>query len=183
MEWQSILGIAVHAGYNSLIAAFIALVFGLVGKTNPKGTAKGRRTPTWRAAMLAYREGLTGLLQKTGNKPASWGRGKVLLARFGAWIMADTVDDKNVVSLTKTNLIAGILAATFVIGTPVVTSFSYVLNLKFAVDSLKQTQDAMRQTSDGQQKLIEKLIDASVESKTQNATLSAKVDQVLGRLK
>lgn len=132
--------------------------------------------------MLAYKTDITEVLQ-VKNKPTSWGRGKRVFAQVGSWIMADAVENQNTVTLTRANMIAGILAALLVIGTPVVTSFSYVLNLKFSVDSLKQTQDAQQRTIDNQQKLLEKLADSDIERRTQNATLEAKLDQVLGRLK
>lgn len=183
MEWQSLLGIAVHAGYNSVVAVFIALILGLVGKTNPRGTAEGMRTPTWRAVMLAYKTNLTKVLQETTNKPASWGRGRRSFARFGAWIMAEAADDKNVVTLTRANMIVGILVAIIALGTPAVSSLTYVLNLRFSVESLKQSQESIRDAVANQQKIIDKLADSDVARRTQAATIEAKLDQVLGRLK
>ena len=184
MDWHTYIAcIAINGSYSSLFAAVAALLLGLVGKTSPRGTAKGRTAPTWRAAMLAYKTDLTEVLQQTINKPASWGRGKRGFARLGAWIMADTADERNVVTLTRANMIVGILVAVIALGTPAVSSLTYVLNLRFAVESLKQSQDSIRDTVINQQKIIEKLVDSDVARRTQAATIEAKLDQVLGRLK
>jgi hypothetical protein len=166
---------------NPLGAAIVAIVLGLVGKTSPRGTATERQTPMWRAVMLSYKNEFTELLQL--NKPALWRRGPRGFARVGAWIMADATDDKNVVTLTRANMIVGILVAIIALGTPAVSSLTYVLNLRFSVESLKQSQDSIRDTVINQQKIIEKLVDSDVARRTQAATIEAKLDQVLGRLK
>lgn len=97
--------------------------------------------------------------------------------------MADATDDKNVVTLTRANMVVGILVAIIALGTPAVSSLTYVLNLRFSVESLKQSQESMRDTLANQQKIIDKLVDSDVAKRTHDATIEAKLDQVLGRLK
>ena len=97
--------------------------------------------------------------------------------------MAEAADERNVVTLTRANMIVGILVAIIALGTPAVSSLTYVLNLRFAVESLKQSQDSIRETVINQQKIIDKLVDSDVSRRTQAATIEAKLDQVLGRLK